>query len=78
MRQRSKTDIETFVKGWVAANVRGIPGLSNVTPEVDRLAASLTGDARAEGISGGDIHQVLGDIDDYLTDQYQLACAAVA
>jgi hypothetical protein len=78
MRQRSKTDIETFVTGWVAANVRNIPGLSNVTPEVDRLAASLTGDARAEGISGGDIHKALGDIDDYLTEQYQQAAAEVA
>jgi len=78
MRQRSKTDIETFVTGWVAANVRNIPGLSNVTPEVDRLAASLTGDARAEGISGGDIHKALGDIDEYLTEQYQQACAEVA
>lgn len=78
MRQRSKTDIETFVKGWVAMNVRNIPGLSNVTPEVDRLAARLTGDARAEGISGGDIHQALGDIDDYLTGQYEQAAAEVA
>jgi hypothetical protein len=78
MRQKSKTDIETFVKGWVAANVRNIPGLSNVTPEVDRLAARLTSDARAEGISGGEIHQALGDIDEYLTEQYQQAVAEVA
>ena len=76
MRQQSKTDIETFVKAWVAANVRGIPGLANVTPEVDRLAARLTSDARAQGISGSDIHKALGDIDEYLTDQYQQAAVA--
>jgi hypothetical protein len=75
---KNKAAVETFVKGWVAANVRNVPGLSNLPPEVDRLAARLTGDARAEGISGSDIHKALGDIDDYLTDQYQQAAAAVA
>ncbi len=78
MRNRTKADVEIFVKGWVAANVRSVPGLSNLPFEVDRLAAGLTGDARAEGISGGDINKALGDIDDYLTDQYQQASANVA
>ena len=75
---RPKTDIETFVSSWVAQNVRTVKGLSNLPLEVDRLAARLTGDARAEGISGGDLHRAVGDIDDYLTAQYQQVCAAAA
>ena len=67
---RSKTDVETFVAGWVAQNVRNIPGLASVPLEVDRLAANLTGDARAQGISGSQLNRVLGDIDDYLNEQY--------
>jgi hypothetical protein len=75
---RPKTDIETFVTSWVALNVRSVKGLSNLPQEVDRLAASLTGDARAEGITGGDLNRALGDIDDYLTAQYEQVCAAAA
>ena len=55
-----------------------VPGLTNLPSEVDRLAASLTGDARAEGISGGDLNRALGDIDDYLTGQYEQISAAAA
>ena len=69
-------DIETFVKNWVAENVRGVKG--SVPTEVDRLAAALTGAARAEGISGGDLNRALGDLDDYLTEQYRQVCAAAA
>lgn len=68
----NQAEIETFVEGWVARHVHGAAG-RNVTAEVDRLAADLTGDARAEGISGRDLHRALGDIDDYLTGQYQRA-----
>ena len=68
-----KAEIASFAQAWVARNVRGIPGL-NVVLEVDRLAACLTGDARAKGISGRDLHGALGDSDDYLTGQYHQAC----
>jgi hypothetical protein len=68
-----RTDIASFAQAWVASNVRGIPGL-NVVLEVDRLAARLTSDARAEGISGRDLDGALGNIDDYLTEQYHQAC----
>ncbi|HEY8254422.1 MAG TPA: hypothetical protein VIG39_07260 [Rhizomicrobium sp.] len=68
-----KTDVATFAQAWVARHVRGTPGL-NVVLEVDRLAAHLTGDARAEGISGRDLHGALGNIDDYLTGHYHQAC----
>jgi hypothetical protein len=74
--RQTSTEIETFVKDWVGQNVRSVKG--SVPTEVDRLAASLTGAARVEGISGGDLHQAVGDIDDYLTEQYQQACAAAA
>ena len=73
-----KSDIQRFINGWVAQNVRSVKNLSNVPSEVNRLAASITGDAREHGISGGDLHRIVGDIDDYLTEQYEQACAAVA
>jgi hypothetical protein len=71
-----KADVEMFVKGWVTRNVRSVPNLANLTFEVDRLAADLTGEARANGISGGDLNRTLGDIDEYLTEQYQQVSAA--
>jgi hypothetical protein len=37
----------------------------------------LTRDARARGISGSELHRALGDIDDYLTEQYRRACDQV-
>jgi|GEM_PF-1272138 len=69
----SKTDVASFAQAWVAHHVRGTVGL-NVVTEVDRLAAHLTADARAQGISGRDLHGALGDIDDYLTGQFNEAC----
>jgi hypothetical protein len=66
---RNKAEVERFVASWVVQNVRGTPGLASLPVDVDRLAANLTGDARAEGISGADINRVFGDIDDYLTEQ---------
>jgi hypothetical protein len=68
---KNKTTVENFVNGWVAQNVRSVPGLTNLPFEVDRLAAGLTGDAREEGISGSDLNRALGDIDEYLTGQYE-------
>ena len=75
---KPKTDVRNFVNDWVAQNVRRVKDLSNVPGEVNRLAASMTGDARVHGISGGDLHGIVGDIDDYLTEQYEQACAAAA
>lgn len=66
--------IESFVEAWVARNVRVVVG-GNPLLVVDGLAASLTCDARAHGISGGDLYRALGDIDDFLALRYQLACA---
>jgi len=68
---QTKTEIESFVSSWVAQNVRRLSGPANLPSEVDRLAARLTGDARAQGISGGDLNRAVGDIDDYLTEQHQ-------
>jgi len=73
----SKTEIETFVSNWVAQNVRNVQTPANPAYEVDRLAARLTGDARAQGISGRDLNRAVGDIDDYLTEQFQRQADAV-
>lgn len=68
-------EIEVFVRGWLTTNMSNLP-TGNLPLEVDRLAAKLTGDARAMGISGRDLNRALGDIDDYLTGQVQLAQAS--
>jgi len=73
---RHNRDVETFVKAWVERNLRDERSLSSTPAEIDRLAADLTGAARAEGISGGDLNRALGDIDDYLTEQYRQIGAA--
>ncbi len=70
---QTKTDIESFVNKWVARHVHGLAHHANLLQELDRLAAGLTGDARAQGISGGDLNRALGDIDDYLAGQIQAA-----
>jgi hypothetical protein len=70
---QTSADIESFVNSWVARNVRGMPRHASLPQEVDRLAACLTGDARAHGISGGDINRALGDIDEYLTGRLHAA-----
>ena len=75
---KPKSDVQNFVNDWVAQNVRSVKGLSNVPSEVNRLAASMTGDARVLGISGGELHQAVGDIDDYLTKQYEQVSEAAA
>jgi hypothetical protein len=67
---RSKSEIEAFVRDWVARNVHLVPELT-LPAEVDKWASDLTGDARAQGISGGDLNKTVGDIDDYLTGQHQ-------
>ena len=72
---RSKSEIETFVRDWVARNVHLVPELT-LPAEVDKWASDLTGDARAQGISGGDLNKTLGDIDDYLTGQHQQITSA--
>jgi hypothetical protein len=71
-------EIERFVQEWMSEHLRVQPGLANLPLEVDRLAAHLTGDARSNGISGGDMHRALGDIDAYLTDRYMQALEMAA
>jgi hypothetical protein len=73
---RSKTEIEAFVRDWVARNVHLVPELAALPTEVDKWASDLTGDARAQGISGSDLNKTLGDIDDYLTGQHQQISSA--
>ena len=74
---KSTSDIESFVKGWVAENVRQLSGLASIPSEMDRLAAELTRGARAHGISGRDLHRAIGDIDDYLAEEYRRVCGSL-
>jgi hypothetical protein len=74
MSKRSAAEIESFVQQWVARHIPAV-GAPNLAPEIDRLASHLTGDARAHGISGGEIHDVLGDIDDYLSEHCRRGAA---
>jgi len=73
---KNSIDIEGFVTEWVTQNVRQVAGLASVPAEMDRLAAELTHAARGRGISGRELHRTVGDIDDYLTEQYSRVCAA--
>ena len=73
---KNTMDIESFVADWVAEHVRRLPGPASVPVEMDRLAADLTRAARDRGISGRELHRAVGDIDDYLTEQYSRVCAA--
>ena len=75
MARRSAAEIELFVQQWVSTHISAPAAASNLALEVDRLAAHLTGDARANGISGGEIHDVLGDIDEYLSERCTRAAA---
>jgi len=72
---KNSIDIQSFVTDWVADHVRRVPGLASVPAEMDRLAAELTRDARSRGISGRELDRTMGDIDDYLTEQYSRVCA---
>lgn len=74
--RRPAIEIERFVQHWLADNLRVFPDLTSLALETDRLAAALTAHARDHGISGGDIHGALGDIDLYLTARYQQAADA--
>ena len=67
-------DVESFVAAWVAENVHRVVGLASVPSEMDRLAADITRAARARGISGRELNRTVGDIDDYLAEQYQRVC----
>ena len=78
MANNNKAEVEAFAKAWVAMHVRVVPGLSNIASEVDRLAAHITSDARQSGISGGELNRTLGDIDDFLTEQYRQISATAA
>jgi hypothetical protein len=67
--RRTPAEIEQFVSQWAREHVSAGVGSGNLLLEVDRFAARLTHDARAQGISGGDIYRVLGDIDVYLMEK---------
>ena len=68
-------EVLQFAQSWVSHNVRQVPGLVDLSREVDSLASRMTADARAAGISGSLLARSVGDLDDYLTLAYQ-ACAA--
>jgi hypothetical protein len=71
---RSVIDIEDFVQAWVEENVHLVVEPASVPSEMDRLAADITRAARARGISGRELNRTVGDIDDYLAEQYQRVC----
>lgn len=73
MNRQTPVEIARFIQLWVAEHLHFRPGLTNLPLEMDSLAARLTSDARMRGISGGEIHRTVGDIDAYLTECYQRA-----
>jgi hypothetical protein len=73
---RTNSQIEAFVADWIATNVSNKRNPAHMPADIDGLAAALTGSARAQGISGGDLHRLLGDIDDYLSTQCRQSSSA--
>jgi hypothetical protein len=73
----TNSQIEAFVADWMACNVSHQRNPPDRPGDIDRLAAGLTGAARAQGISGGDLHRLLGDIDDYLTAECRQNYSAI-
>ena len=63
--------IQNFAQAWVLSNVAKIADLPDLAREVDRLASKMTADARLAGISGGELARAVGDLDDYLTAEYE-------
>lgn len=61
----------TFVQNWVSSHMNRLPDFPDIAREADRLASLMTADARSFDISGTDIAQAVGDIDDYLTSELQ-------
>jgi hypothetical protein len=69
--------IAAFTRLWLADNLAGgAQAETDLARQVDNLAAKMTADARLQGISGGELAKSFGDIDDFLTGEYQKACAA--
>ena len=76
MRNAQQVGNRDLCAGLGGAQRPLVPELTLPT-EVDRWASDLTGDARAQGISGSDLNKTVGDIDDYLTAQHaQVSTAA--
>jgi hypothetical protein len=73
----TNSQIMAFVGEWMAGNVSNKRNTSHTPADIDRLAAGLTGAARDHGISGGDLHHLLADIDDYLIIQCRQSSSAV-
>ena len=68
---RMSDRIEEFVRAWVLENVHNVPGLKDIGDEVSRLSAKLIADARARGFSEKDLSKEVGDIEDFLTPEYE-------
>jgi hypothetical protein len=69
--------IAAFTRAWLADNLAaGASAEADIARQVDNLAAKMTADARLQGITGGELARSFGDIDDFLTGEYQKACAA--
>ena len=70
--------VAAFTQAWLADNLAGGQAEGDIARQVDSLAAKMTADAREQGITGGELAKSFGDIDDFLTGEYQKACAKSA
>jgi hypothetical protein len=48
-----------------------VPDPGDLPHQIDLMACQMTADARLAGIRGADIVRSIGDIDDFLTAEYQ-------
>lgn len=62
---------DRFVRSWVSKHIHNIPGLDDCRQHVEALAERLKDDARAEGIDPLDLEEGVGDLCDYLLNEYE-------
>jgi len=60
-----------FAKSWVSQNVHNVPGLEDMDRHVAGLRPEFIAAAKAQGITESQLDAAVGDIDDFLTHEYE-------
>lgn len=63
--------IDDFVKDWVGDNVHNVKGLDDLPGHVAQLTAKLIADASVKDITPARLLEAIGDLDDFLTNEYE-------
>jgi len=61
---------DKFVTDWVFDNVHN-NSLASFQDEIERLVAKLKKDAAGAGIGGAELDETFGDVEDFVTAEYE-------